>query len=243
MTTPSPLLSINSGTAGAAADVAAGSTVNGALANAAGANFWSVAITNTDETNAVATVQATLTVNQLAKTFSFTAPSTLGSAVQITSIVGVAGLGLDANGKVNPAFTTTTKVNVLTSASTRVAHTNETTEQDATFGWDSILNDAARQLGATAGIPLGHTGTTQLTLAQYKLFTIVLTDTGLTGNCQLIFPSTTTQRAYLIDTTGVTFAGHTITVYGVTNGNSPNVAITTQTATLVYVSGTSVVAV
>ena len=144
MPTPSPICSINSGAT--PADVTASSTVNGALVSSAGAVFWSVSCIGTDDSNTTAAVNATLTINQGAKTFQFTA-LTAPSAMIFQSVVGIAGLGLDANGAPQSAFTTTFKVNVKTAGGRRVIATGETFEQDAVHGWLSEINAAIRALG------------------------------------------------------------------------------------------------
>jgi hypothetical protein len=115
-------------------DVAANAVTSGALANQAGAQYWNVTCIATDDSNTAAAINATLTINQGAKTFQFTAPSTLGSKLIFQSQVGVLGLGLDANGQVQAALTTTFAVNVKTSDGQRVWATGETTEQSSTYG-------------------------------------------------------------------------------------------------------------
>lgn len=155
MPTPSPLCNVN-GSAPPQA-VAAGSTVTGGLVSTAGANSFSVFVSDTDELNTVAAVQATLTINQTLKTFQFTAPATLGSAVQLTCQVGIVGLQLDANGIKQPSLATTFKVNVLTSGGLSVLTTNETVEQSATSGWVGQVNAAIRIASATASAPVDLT--------------------------------------------------------------------------------------
>lgn len=128
------------------ADVTAGATVSVALANAAGANYWSLIAIATDELNTAAAINATLAINQTTKTATFTAPSGLGSAVIFQSTVGILGssspaAGKDANGAVQPSFTTTFKVNVRTAALLRVIVPNETLEQGV---WTNELNAAIR---------------------------------------------------------------------------------------------------
>jgi hypothetical protein len=149
MTTPDPTIWING--APSPADVGAGATVSGSLNNPAGAEYWSVAVTAADDLTSVAAVQATLVVNQTNKTFSFTAPGTQGTCVQLTSIVGINGLGLDANGRVNPAFTGTYKVNVPAANGLRVLFGNESAEQNATVGWVAAVNAAIRNAGGSGG--------------------------------------------------------------------------------------------
>jgi hypothetical protein len=150
---PSPTCTINGGAT--PANVPAGSTVNGALAVPAGAQYWAIACTSTDDTNTAAAVNATLVVNVPAKTFSFTAPATLGSALIFTSTVGVSngtvlGVGLDANGVPQASYTTTFKVNVLTAQGRQVVALNEQVESGS-VGWVVAINNAIRSLGGAAG--------------------------------------------------------------------------------------------
>jgi hypothetical protein len=138
------------------ADVPASSTVTGGLASTAGAQFWSLTCINTDELNTAAAINATLSVNQGAKTFSFTAPGGLGSKVVLQSVVGITGLGLDANGIPNPAFTTTFAVNVPLGNGQRVWAVGETFEQNASFGNIVEVNAAIRTAaGGGGGCDLG----------------------------------------------------------------------------------------
>ena len=140
---PNPTCTINGSPT--PVDVSANASVTGALAVPAGARFWSVVCTSTDETTTVAAINATLTVNQGAKTFQFTSGAA-GSAAIFKSTVGVLGLGLDANGTVQPSYTTTFKVNVKTAHGFRVIAENETFEQDPVNGWIAVINAAIRDL-------------------------------------------------------------------------------------------------
>jgi len=140
---PDPTCTINGSPT--PADVSASSTVNGALATPAGARFWSVVCISTDDSTTAAIVNATLTVNQGAKTFQFTAQGA-GSAYIFSSTVGILGLGLDANGTVQPSYSVTFKVNVKTAHGFRVLAEGETFEQDSTHGWVAVLNAAIRSL-------------------------------------------------------------------------------------------------
>ena len=143
MTTPSPVCTINGGVT--PADVSASGTVNGALASAAGANFWAVTCIATDDSTTAAAINATLSINQTNKTFSFTS-SAAGSAMIFSSTVGISGIGLDANGQFQPAFSTTFKVNVKTAHGFRVIAAGEKFEQDAVNGWIVEMNAAIRAL-------------------------------------------------------------------------------------------------
>ena len=151
MSTPSPVCLVNG--SAAPQSVTASSTVTIALAVTTGANFWSIQAIGTDETNTVAAINATLVVNSVAKTATFTAPASLGSAVILQSIVGIKGLGLDANGTAQAAYSTTFKVNVLTSGGNAVLALNETFEQNATYGWIVEPNAIIRAGSGAASSP------------------------------------------------------------------------------------------
>lgn len=138
-------------------DVAANSTVTVSLKNTQGVLFWGLTCVGTDELNSSVAVNSSLAINLTNYTATFTAPGGLGSAIILQSTVGSAnssaqGSGVDANGNVQASFTTTFKVNVLTSASLRVTAINETFEQGAA-GWSAPVNAGIRAAGGTASIP------------------------------------------------------------------------------------------
>jgi hypothetical protein len=142
--------------------VSAGASFTIALANPSGAQYWSISCTSTDELNTAAAVNTTLVVNQSTKTATCTAPVGTGSALIFTSTVGVLGVGTDANKTRQQAFTTTFKVNVLTGAGSAVLAANELSEQNAAFGWISLINALIRGTAISLPTPPGS-GTTVLT--------------------------------------------------------------------------------
>jgi hypothetical protein len=146
---PSPVCVVNG--SAVPQTVTAGSTVTIALASTSGAQYWSVAATSTDELNATAAINSTLTINATTKTATFTAPSTLGSAVIFTSIVGVSQLGYDQNFQSQPSYTTTFKVNVAAGNGNDVMAFNEGLEQNPIFGWIVLLNPLLRGAGGGGG--------------------------------------------------------------------------------------------
>lgn len=146
---PSPVCTVN-GTA-TPGSVAAGASFTIALANPAGAAYWGVSATSTDETNATTSVNATIVINEGAKTATCDAPASDGSAVIFTSIVGVSGPGLDANGVFQPSYVTTFKVNVPTTGGYVVWALNETSEQSAAFGSIVEVNAIIRGVGNGGG--------------------------------------------------------------------------------------------
>lgn len=143
MSNPNPTCTINGGST--PADVSASSTVNGALASSAGANFWGVTCIATDDSTTAAAINATLVINQGPKTFSFTSGAA-GTGYIFSSTVGVVGLGLDANGVLQPSFSITFKVNVKTAHGFRVIAAGEKFEQDTVNGWIAEMNAAIRAL-------------------------------------------------------------------------------------------------
>ena len=159
MANPSPACTANG--SATPIDATASSTVTIALANTSGANFWGITAVNADDLTSVASINATLVVNQVAKTATFTSPSSSGSCVIFQSTVGVSlastqGFGKDANGIVQSSFSTTFKVNVKTANGLRVVGTNETTEQ-AAAGWIAEINAAIRAL-TSSGLSVTGTG-------------------------------------------------------------------------------------
>lgn len=143
----SPLCTVNRGAV--PADVTAGASTEIELAVPAGALFWGIVAIDADETTDVATINASLVVDQITKKATFTAPATLGSAVTFQSTVGASaqstqGSGRDVNGVVQPTWTATFKVNVKTAAGLRVLCANETFEQNSASGWIEEINQAIR---------------------------------------------------------------------------------------------------
>lgn len=150
MANPSPTCTVNG--SATPQDVTASSTVTIALVSTAGANFWFLQATATDDLNTAAAINATLSINQVTKTATFTAPAGLGSAVIFTSTVGIGqgsalGAGLDANGVLQTTYTTTFKVNVKASSGLRVIATSESLEQGSA-GWIAQINAAIRAVAA-----------------------------------------------------------------------------------------------
>jgi hypothetical protein len=156
MSGPSPVCLVNGNPT--PQDVAGLSSFTIALASVAGANFWSIQCTSTDDTSSSATVDASLSVNQTTKTATCTSTAT-GSAMIFTSIVGIRGLGLDDNGVFQPSFIGTFGVNVPLGGGARVLAANESAEQSAVFGWITKINQAIRAAnGGTFGgspVPIG----------------------------------------------------------------------------------------
>lgn len=140
---PSPACLVNSAATPPAKSVTAGSTVTISLASTAGTDVWGLSCVYTDELNVAATITAGLTIDNNAKTATFTAPAA-GSAMIFRSQVNS---GNDANG-VNASYTTTFKIYVPTAAGLEVGAVNETSESNATFGATGLLNQGIRSLSA-----------------------------------------------------------------------------------------------
>lgn len=155
MSTPSPLCNVNN--AAPPQSVTGGASFEIELANPTGALFWGITGIGCDETTNLATVNASGSINQGTKKATFTAPSTLGSCVIFQSTVGIGGnssqgAGRDVDNNLVKAFTTTFKVDVLTSLGLSVIALNETFEENTASGWIAELNAAIRAI--SGNIPL-----------------------------------------------------------------------------------------
>jgi len=166
----SPTCTINGGPTPAV--VTQSATVNGALANPAGAAFFAIRAVSADDSTSVAdlaTINASLSVNQTNKTFSFATLAGLGKCIIFMVTVGVSdqsvlGSGRDANGVVVPEWTETFKVNVLTAQGLAVIAANEVTEQDPVAGWTVQANATTRAIG-TGGGGGGNQGLSNISLS------------------------------------------------------------------------------
>jgi hypothetical protein len=125
-------------------DVTPTNTVTIRLASTAGVGAWEISCITTDESSDAATVTASLVIDALAKTATFTAPAS-GKAYRFQSRING---GVDANGIAQASYTTTFGVYTLTAASRRVHAVDETFESHSTFGWVADLNDLIRNPSA-----------------------------------------------------------------------------------------------
>lgn len=142
----SPICTVDAvSTASGAVDVAASTTVTIALADTAGVTQWNLTCLTTDGLNTAVAINSALSINLVNKTATFNVPATLGSAFIFQSKVND---GLDINGVLNAAYTTTFKINVLTSSGLPVTAFDEKMEQHISFGWMEILNNMIRQYTA-----------------------------------------------------------------------------------------------
>jgi hypothetical protein len=144
---PSPICEVKDG-AGAYTSTTSGKNVTPAntvtirLASTSGVGPWLIQCITTDNTSDAAAVTASLTVDQVAKTATFTAPAA-GKAYRFKSTVNN---GIDANGIAQASYSTTFGVYTLTATTParRVLAVDETFESDATFGWSGTVNDLIR---------------------------------------------------------------------------------------------------
>lgn len=144
MTTPSPLVLINSTPQVNGVNVPKNSSVTVALASNAGVFTWDIVCVGTDENNTVASINATVSINHAINTATFTVPDGYGQAFIFQSIVNN---GTDVNGVVQPSYTTTFGVYVLAvDGVRRVGAQNETVEGNSTYGWLTKFNPIFRQI-------------------------------------------------------------------------------------------------
>lgn len=127
------------------ATITPAATATIALADVTGVSTWAISCVYADETTTPATITASLTINSVAKTATFTAP-TAGRAMIFQSVVNG---GVDANGTTQADYTKTFKVCTLTGGYA-VGAANETTEHHATYGSAGLVNAVIRNLGTIA---------------------------------------------------------------------------------------------
>jgi len=138
--------------------VGAGDTIVIQLISVAGVGSWSISCVYTDELSNAATVTAALTIDNLNKTATFTAPGSGRSYIFQSRVNG----GVDINGVVQPSYTTTFGIYTLAAGGNRVIAANETTEGNATFGWVSALNPLIRSPGGAPAATTIAQGLVQL---------------------------------------------------------------------------------
>jgi hypothetical protein len=123
--------------------VGAGDTITIQLVDLSGSP-WSIACIGNDELSS----PPALTINAVAKNATFTAGAA-GSAYIFQSQVNN---GKDTNGNVDPSYTTTFGVYVLSTIGLAVFAANEIAQNSAAFGWIVKLNPLLR---GTATLPSG----------------------------------------------------------------------------------------
>jgi len=121
-------------------NVTPANTISIQLASVAGVSAWSISCVYTDELSSAATVTAALTIDNLNKIATYTAP-TAGRAYIFQSRING---GIDVNGTVQPALTTTLGIYTLAASGNRVVAANETVEGNPTFGYVATINPALR---------------------------------------------------------------------------------------------------
>ncbi len=152
----SPTCTVNGSTTGNGVNVASGSTVTIQIYDTAGVNAWSIKCLTTDDLQVAASITASLTIDAITKTATFTAPTTtVGAAMIFESKING---GLDINGRNDASLTTRFGVFVLTaSGNLRVGAFDETVEGNAAFGWTAKFNAGIRS-AAAAGVTPTVTG-------------------------------------------------------------------------------------
>ncbi|MDI3282103.1 hypothetical protein [Polyangium sp. 15x6] len=158
----SPICTVDGNSTVDGVDVVGGATVTIQLADLAGVTTWSIAAINTDDLHDAATINASLSINHVTKTATFTAPADSdGAALIFRSIINNQR---DVNGRYVEEWATTFGVYVLTGATgQRVLAFDEKTEGSASFGWITKINEVIRTSGgvvdpASAGAGLVFSG-------------------------------------------------------------------------------------
>lgn len=120
-------------------DVAPGDVVTIKLGSVDGVSQWAITCLSTDETSSASAINASLAVNGVTKTATFTVPTGVGRAFRFESKV-VSSLGSVARA--------TFGIYVPASVGLSVGAMNETTERDGVWGWLTRVNGLVRTLSA-----------------------------------------------------------------------------------------------
>ena len=144
------------------------------LSDTTSVDAWNISCTSTDDKQVAATINASLTINNTAKTCTFTLPSeATGCALQFTSIVNG---GVDSNGTPQAVYKFVFGIWAIGSGGQRLFFANETLESSHIFGWMADANAVQRGGvggGFTAGGDLSGTSTNQ-TVAKLDGYSIAL---------------------------------------------------------------------
>lgn len=161
------------------------------------ADVWSIACITTDETSSAATVNASLVVDSLLKTATFTAPAA-GKAYRFQSTIN----GGNANGVPRKDYTTTFCVYTLATSGARAHALDETFESSSIWGWLSDLNDLLRNAVAVvsnvltlASTTIRHIGEPKSDQRDIQITSITTTDATATD---LFTFATTAGRSYYL---------------------------------------------
>lgn len=140
-------------------DVSPSSSTVISLASTSGVDIWSIRCLATDETSNAASINASLVIDNIAKTATFTSP-VAGSALIFESKINNAK---DVDGRVRSDYVARFIIHTLF-AGNRVAAAGETTESDPVFGWVAKFNSLIRAIGAAITVDLSDPSATSGTL-------------------------------------------------------------------------------
>ncbi len=163
---PSPICQVKEG-AGSyqsttnGVDVSASASITIKLADITDVNSWSIQCVSTDDTLSASTITASLVVDSVLRTATFTAPAS-GKALIFRSVVNG---GVDVNGRTQASYSTTFGIFTLTAGGRRVMAANQTIEGNASYGWSTDFNDLVRDViefpaGLAAGDMFYYDGST-----------------------------------------------------------------------------------
>ncbi len=155
MATASPICLVNSTSTTNGVDVNGGDTVIIQLQNLTGVNSWSISCVSTDDYQNAATINSSLTINNVSKTCTFTMPTEVTGVALIFESKVNNGL---LNGVKESSLTTRMKICVVsTSTNARLMAADETIEGNESFGWITVTNNSIR-FGNSSGSPTGPAG-------------------------------------------------------------------------------------
>jgi hypothetical protein len=191
---PSPICQVKDGggayqATSTGVNVTPGNTVTINLIDTS-ADSWLIECVYTDETSVAATVTASLTIDPVLRTATFTAPAA-GKAYIFRSRVNN---GTGPDGRTNNQYTTTFGVYTLAPTGRRVVASNETTESGP-FGWLSPVNAAIRGFGQTS---ITKNDAADLTLAPAQYANAILYVTGTPGGAYNIVGPNIAQTFFVV---------------------------------------------
>ena len=182
-------------------NVTPGNAISIQLASVAGVSAWSISCVYTDELSNAVTVTSALTIDNLNKIATYIAPIAGRAYIFQSKING----GIDANGTVQPALTTTLGIYTLAASGNRVLAANETVEGNPTFGYVATINPALRTVAGGGVVPTG-TGVRKVVAGVEAAAATLILDADVSATAALavakIAPGANTQ--VLTTTAGVT---------------------------------------
>src|SRR6266851_8153651 len=125
-------------------NVTAGATITIKLQDPSGVNVWALSCIGTDEHQVPVVITGSLTIDQVSKTATFTAPVAACALIFQSSVNN----GVTPNGVLSSDYTTTFGIWVPTNIGSRLIATGQEFEGNAKYGWITQVNPIIATAGA-----------------------------------------------------------------------------------------------